>query len=124
MVYRLELTYCEINDSLDVKYPFGSTKGYTLKPGCFEISDINLMLKFLFLKQIKVNITTDDLRSKSNLKNNQTSIFTKNLFFYTKLGFTRSHSEVLDDIDGFIQLIPGSYRSDRPINITGIDKFH
>ena len=43
---------------------------------------------------------------------------------YTILGFTQSHSYPLDDIDGFYQLIAGSYRSDRPINITGIDKVH
>ena len=39
-------------------------------------------------------------------------------------GFTRSHSGELGDIPGFIQLIPVSYKSDRPINITGIDKVH
>ena len=38
--------------------------------------------------------------------------------------FTQSHSGELGDIPGFIQLIPGSYKSDRPINITGIDKVH
>ena len=46
----------------------------------------------------------------------------KNLFFYPILGFTQSHSGVLDDIAGFVQLIPGTYKSIRPINITGIDK--
>ena len=30
----------------------------------------------------------------------------------------------LGDIEGFVQLIPGSYKSDRPINLTGIDKIH
>ena len=61
---------------------------------------------------------------KSNLKNNQTLIFTEKSFFYKILGFTRSLSYPLDDIDGFYQLIAGSYKSDRPINITGIDKVH
>ena len=42
--------------------------------------------------------------------------------FYTILGFTRSHSYPLKDIDGIYQLIAGSYKSDRPINITGVDK--
>ena len=37
---------------------------------------------------------------------------------------TRSRSYPLDDIDGFHQLIGGSYKSDKPINITGIDKIH
>ena len=61
---------------------------------------------------------------KSNLKINQTLVFTNKSFFYTILGFTQSHSYPLDDIDGFYQLLAGSYKSDRPINITGIDKVH
>ena len=40
------------------------------------------------------------------------------------MGFTESHSGPLGDIDGFIQLIPGSYKSDKPINVTGIHKVH
>ena len=51
-------------------------------------------------------------------------MFTEKSFFYTILGFTRSQSYPLDDIDGFYQLIAGSYKSDKPINITGIDKVH
>ena len=73
---------------------------------------------------MKVSITIDDIRFKSNLRTNQTLIFTAKSFFYTTLGFTRSHSYPLDDIEGFYQLISGSYKSDRPINITGIDKVH
>ena len=30
----------------------------------------------------------------------------------------------MDDIDGFHQLIAGSYKGDKPIDITGIDKVH
>ena len=71
-----------------------------------------------------MTITIDDIRLKSNLKINQTSIFTEKSFFYTILGFTQSHSYTLDDIDGFYQLIKGSYKSEKPINITGIDKIH
>ena len=40
------------------------------------------------------------------------------------LGFVQSYSGELGDIDGFIQLIPGTYKGDRPVNITGIDKVH
>ena len=40
------------------------------------------------------------------------------------LGFTLSQSGSLNDIEGFIQLIPGKYKSGKPINITGIDKVH
>ena len=73
---------------------------------------------------MKVSVTIDNVRLKSKLKTNQTSIFTKKSFFYTILGFTQSRSYPLDDIDGFYQLIAGSYKSDKPINITGIDKIH
>ena len=73
---------------------------------------------------LKISITIDDIRLKSNLKINQTLIFTEKSFFYKILGFTQSRSYPLDDIDGFYQLIPGSYKSHKPINITGIDKVH
>ena len=39
------------------------------------------------------------------------------------LGFTQSHQGPLNDIEGFFQILPGSYKSDKPIKITGIDKF-
>ena len=51
-------------------------------------------------------------------------LFTEKSFFYTILGFTQSRSYPLEDIENYYQLIPGSYKSDRPINITGIDKIH
>ena len=40
------------------------------------------------------------------------------------LGFTHSHSGVLGDVEGFIQLITRTYKSDEPNNNTGFDKFH
>ena len=73
---------------------------------------------------MKISVTIDDVRLKSNLKNNQTLIFTEKSFFHTILGFTRSRSYPLDDVDGFYQLIAGSYKGDKPINITGFDKVH
>ena len=51
-------------------------------------------------------------------------MFTEKSFFYTNLGFTQSQSYPLDDIDAFYQLIAGLYKSNKPINITGIDKNH
>ena len=43
MVYRLQLTYDEIVDILNVKYIAGSTKGQTIPPGLYENTDINSM---------------------------------------------------------------------------------
>ena len=119
MVYRFQLTYDEIIDILDLKYIPTTTIGYTLPPGMYKIIHNKNMLKSLLPKELKVNITIDDVRLKSNLTTNKTIKFTKNCFFYIILGFTQSHS---GDNPGFIQLIPGSYKSDKPLNITGIDK--
>ena len=43
-------------------------------------------------------------------------------FFYTALGFIQSHSGALGVIRRLFRKIPGTYGSDKPINITGIDK--
>ena len=78
-------------------------------------------MKNILTDNVKVSVTIDDIRLKSNLKTNQTLFFTEKSFFYTILGFTRSRFHPLDDIDVFYQLIAGSCKSDRPINITEID---
>ena len=124
LVYRMKLTYDEIIDVLDLKYISTKRIGYSLNPAIYEIVDLNKTLKHILPDNVKVNITIDDIRLKSNIKINQTLIFTEKSFFYTILGFIQSRSYPLDDIDGFYQLIPGSYKSDKPINITGIDKIH
>ena len=124
LVYRMRLSYDEIMDILDLKYITTKRTGYSLNPGIYEIIDLNNTLKNILPDIVKVNITIDDIRLKSNLKINQTLIFTEKSFFYTILSFTHSRSYPLDDIDGFYQLIAGSYKSDKLINITGIDKVH
>ena len=86
--------------------------------------DLNNTLENILPDNVKVTITIDDIRLKSNLKINQTLIFTEKSFFYTILGFTQSHQGSLNDIEGFYQILPGSYQSNKPIRITGIDKVH
>ena len=124
LVYRMRLSYDEIMDILDLNYIPTKRTGYSLNPGIYEVVDLNNTLKYILLDNMKINITIDDIRLKTNLKINQTLIFTNKSFFYTILGFTQSHSYPLDDLDGFYHLIAGSYISDKPINITGIDKIH
>ena len=124
LVYRMRLSYDEIMDILDMKYIPTKRTGYSLNPGIYEVVDLNNTLKHILPDNVKINITIDDIRLKSNLKINQTLIFTNNSFFYTILGFTQSHQGPLNDIEGFYQILPGSYRADRPINITGVDKVH
>ena len=95
-----------------------------MNPGIYEVIDLNNTLNHILPDNIKVSVTIDDIRLKSSLKSNHSLIFTEKSFFYTILGFTRSRSYPLDDIEGFYQLIAGSYESDKPINITGVDKIH
>ena len=120
----MELTYDETVDMYDVKYIAGSTNGYTLTLGIYEITDINFMVNSSLLNKLKVNrksnITIDDIRLQSILNTNKYIRFTKNHFF-TALGFSQSLSRPLGDIDGFLQEIPGYYISDIPINIAGND---
>ena len=77
----MELTYDEIVDVLNVEHIAGLTIGYTLPPERYEITEINLMLKSFFPNEVKVNITIDDIRTKSNLTTNKTNRFTKKSFF-------------------------------------------
>ena len=120
----MQLTYDEFIDVLDLKYISTKRIVYSPNPGIYEIVDLNNTLKHILPDNVKVILTIDDIRLKSNLKINQTLIFTEKSFFYTILSFTQSRSYPLDDIDGFYQLKPGSYKSDKPINITGTDKIH
>ena len=121
MLYRLQLNYDEIIDTLDVKYIAGSTCGYTLPPGVYEISNINWMLRCLLLDKVKINFKIDDIRLKSNLTTNKTIRFTKKkYFFFTNLAFTESYSGVLCVFLCFVQLIPGSYKCNKLNNFTGI----
>ena len=124
LVYRFKLTYDEILDILDLKYIPTKRTGYSIEPNIYNVVDLNKTLKNILPTNIKIDITIDERKYKTDLKINQTLIFTNKSFFYTILGFTQSHSYPLDDIAGFYQLIAGSYKSDKPINITGIDKVH
>ena len=124
LVHSIRLSYDEIIEILDLEYVSTKRTGYSLNPGIYELNDLNKTLKHILPDNVKLSVTIDDIRLKTNLKTNQTSIFTGKSFFYTILGFTRSRSYPLDDIDGFYQLIAGSYESHKPINITGIAKIH
>ena len=124
LVYRMRLSYDEIMNILNLKYIPTKRTGYSLNPGIYEVIDLNNTLKYILPDNVKVSVTIDDIRLKSNLKTNQTLIFTEKSFFYTILGFTRTRSYPFDDIDGFYQLIAGSHQGDKPINIMGIDKVH
>ena len=118
----MELTYDEITDILDINYFPLERTGYTLPPGIYKVSDIKKTLDLLLPDILTVNITNDDVRLKSNLKINQTLIYTEKSFFYTILGSTQSHFYPLHEVNGFYQLIPASFKSDKTINLTENDK--
>ena len=124
LVYRMRLSFDEIMDILDLKYIPTKRMGYSIEPNIYNVVDLNNTLKNILPNNVKLDITIDERKYKTNLNTNQTLLFTKKSFFYTILGFTQSRSYPLEDIDGFYQLISGSYKSDKPINITGIDKVH
>ena len=87
-------------------------------------TDLNKTLEHMLPISVRVSITIDDIGLKSNLKTNQTLIFTERFFFFTNLGFTQSHLYALDDINGFYQLIAGPYRGKKPVKIAGMDNVH
>ena len=124
LVFRMRLTYDEIMDILDLKYIPTKRTGYSLNPGSYEVVDLNNTLNYILPDNVKVSVTIDDVRLKSNIKTNQTLIFTIKSFFHTIFGFTQSHEGQLNNIEGFYQISPGSYKGERPVNITGIDKVH
>ena len=80
MVFRMGLTYLEIENILDMKYIEASRTGYTWPLGIYEIIDNNSMLKCLLYDEVKVNITIDVIRQRSNSTSNETKRFTKNFF--------------------------------------------
>ena len=78
MVYRMQLTYDEVIDILDLNYILSKRTGYSLPPGMNEITVLNTIPEHILPDNVKVTITIDDIRLKSNWKVNQTLIFKKN----------------------------------------------
>ena len=66
---------------LDIKYTGAIFIGFTLVLGFHELGDDNLMLKFFFPDEVKVDITIVDIRLKSNSTTSKTTRFTKTSFF-------------------------------------------
>ena len=81
LIYRMRLSYDEIIDILDLEYIPTKRIGYSLNPGIYEVIDLNNTLKYILPDNVKVTITIDDIRLKSNLKINRTLIFTEKSFF-------------------------------------------
>ena len=80
-VYRMRLSYDEIIDILDLKYDPTKRTGFSLIPGIYEVVDLNNTLKHILPDNVELSVTVDDVELKSNLKTNQTLIFTEKSFF-------------------------------------------
>ena len=81
MVYRFQLTNGGIIDILDIKYVPTKRTELSLNLGIYEVSHINKSLEYILPDIVKVSITIDDIRLKSNIKTNQTLIISENSFF-------------------------------------------
>ena len=77
----MRLSYDEIVDILDLEYIPTKRIRYSLNPGIYEVVDLNNTLKYILPNNVKLTITLDDIRLKSNLKINQTLIFREKSFF-------------------------------------------
>ena len=81
LVYRFQLTYDEIIDTLDLKNIPTKRASYSLSPGFYEVLDLNNTLKYILPDKVKVSVTIDDIGLKSNFKIIQIYIFTEKSFF-------------------------------------------
>ena len=82
LVFKIQLIYDETVDILDLNYIPTKRTGYSLNIGIFEVVDLNNSLKYILLNNVKVSVTIDVVRLKSNLKINQTLLFTEESFLY------------------------------------------
>ena len=80
-VYRFQLLCDEIIDILDLKYFPTKRIGYSLKRNINQISDINKSLNYILPDNVRISVNIDDNKLKSNLKINQTLLFTRRSFF-------------------------------------------
>ena len=66
LVYRFQLTYDEIIDILDLKNISTKRTGHSLNSGINDVSNLNKTLESVLPYDVKVSITIDDSRLKSN----------------------------------------------------------
>ena len=83
-----ELTHSEFTEMLDTKYIATPSTGRTFPPGFYGTFDLTFMLKSLHPDDVKINITNDDIKLRSNSSTYETTKNIEKPFFKTILGFT------------------------------------
>ena len=83
----MQLTYNEIINILDLKYLSTKRTGYSIEPNIYDIVDLNKTLKNILPNNIKINVSIDERKYKTDLKINQTLIFTNKSFFLYYIRF-------------------------------------
>ena len=68
LIYRMQLTYNEIIDILDLEYIPTKRIGYSIEPNIYNVVDLNKTLKNILPNNIKINITIDGKKYKTDLK--------------------------------------------------------
>ena len=81
MVFIRELPHHEVAEIIDTKHFDASSTGLSLEPGKNRISEINLFLKSLLSVEVKVSLTINDFRLRSNLTTKKSKRFTEKWFF-------------------------------------------
>ena len=60
LVYRMQLTYDEIINILDLKYISTKRMGYSIEPNIYNVVDLNKTLKNILPNNIKINVSIDE----------------------------------------------------------------
>ena len=76
LVYRKQLTYDEIIKILDSKYIPTKRMGYSIEPNIYNVVDLHKTLKNILPNNIKIIVSIEERKYKTDLKINQTLIFT------------------------------------------------
>ena len=64
LVHRMQLTYDEIIDILDLKYIPTKRTGFSLNPNVYNVVDINNTLKNILPDKVKISVTIDEKNTK------------------------------------------------------------
>ena len=62
----MQITFVEIREILDLKYISTKRIGYSLKPGIYQICDINKTLKNILPDNVEISISIDEKIKNAN----------------------------------------------------------